>query len=138
MSVPEGKRTESKLEVIVKALDLATHTIKITANPKIFSVEYKSALTDRIVSTSIEVYMKCWTANNIKIVDEASFNMRKRLQDEACYECNNLLALMQIAKKLFHLDSKKVSYWGKMAIETRNLIRAWRESDRKRYKNMVK
>lgn len=32
MSVPEGKRTKSKFEVIVKARNIVVHTIKITSN----------------------------------------------------------------------------------------------------------
>lgn len=36
MSVPEGKRTKSKFEVIVKARNIVVHTIKITSNEKSF------------------------------------------------------------------------------------------------------
>ena len=46
MAVAEGERSQSKLEVIVRALDLATYTIRITNNQKIFLPEYRSSLTD--------------------------------------------------------------------------------------------
>lgn len=133
MSVPETQRTKGKLEVITKALELATHTIQITANENVFKPEYRHAITDKIITVATDIYVDCWTANNIKVVSQTEWQARKQLQNTAARNCNVLLALMQIAQKLFHLDTKKVRYWGKLALETRNLIRAWREADQKRY-----
>ena len=58
---------------------------------------------------------------------------RRHLQERAARNCNNLLALMQLAQKLFHLKLKRIKYWGEKTIAARNLIRAWKESDYKRY-----
>ncbi len=52
VAVAEGERSQSKLEVIVRALDLATYTIRITNNQKIFLPEYRSSLTDDIIRTA--------------------------------------------------------------------------------------
>lgn len=134
MSVPENSRTKSKLEVCVKAHDLCCYTLQITANKKIFTEEYQRSLTDRIVETAIGIHCDCWNANNIYVRDAEDYQERKRLQEEAARKCNILLSLMDIAKPLFHLTSKRVFYWGKLTIETRNLIRAWRDSDKKRYR----
>ena len=40
---------------------------------------------------------------------------------------------LEIAKPIYHLATKRVIFWSGLAIETRKLIRAWREADRKRY-----
>lgn len=133
MSVPENARTKSKLEVNVKAHDLCCYTLQITANKKIFTENYQRSLTDRIVAVAIGIHVDCWNANNIYVKCAEDYHERRRLQEEAARKCNILLSLIDIAKPLFHLASKRVYHWGKLTIEVRNLIRAWHESDAKRY-----
>ena len=113
--------------------------MRITKNPKVFMPEYQTALTNDIINTAKEIFIKCWTANNIKVGDDAeNYITRKRLQEEAARECNNLLALIQMAKPLFHLAGKRVKYWGKKTIEVRNEIRDWKAGDSKRYGHLLK
>ena len=134
MSVPEEKRKPGKLEVIIKALDLATYTIQITSNEKVFDPKYRAAVTNDLVTHAKEIYLICWTANNIRVTsDEETYKERKRLQDKAIIECTTFLGLLDIAKKVFHLETKRVTYWGNKIINCRKLIRAWRDSDKKRY-----
>ena len=138
MAVVEGKRGKSKFEVLVEANDLAIYTIRITKNKKVFAEEYQTALTNDIIHTAKEIYIKCWTANNIKVGKEADkWKKRKELQEDAANECNNLLALMQMAKPLFHLKSKRVEYWAAKTLKVRQLIRDWKESDQRRYGNLT-
>ena len=137
MAVPEGLRGPGKLEVFEKALDLATYTITITANKKVFIPEYQGSLTDRINSVALAIYMDAWTANNILVRNAEDFAERRRLQEKAARNCNNLLALMQMAQKVFHLKLTRVKYWGEMTIGVRNLLRAWKESDYKRYSKLL-
>ena len=133
MSVPVNQRTQSKLEVCVKSRDLATYTLQITKNKKIFSEEYQDAVTDKIISTALEIHALVWTANNTVVDSNEKLMRRLALQEEAAIQCNVLLSLIDIAKPLFHLSSKRVVYWGGKVVETRNLIRAWRTADHKRY-----
>ena len=133
MSVPENSRSKSKLEVCVKAHDLCCYTLQITSNDKIFKPEFQRSLTDRIVAVAIGIHTDCWNANNIFVKTDEDYAERRRLQDAAARNCNILLSLIDIAKTLFHLTSKRVYFWGKCTVETRNLIRAWRESDARRY-----
>jgi hypothetical protein len=140
MAVPEGQRGERKLETLMKARDLATYTIRICVNPKVFLPQYQNALTDKIIDTATEIFIKCDSANNIlirsdfdKIELQNLINERKLLQEQACECCNRLLGLMQIAQPIFHLSTKRIKYWGGMTIEVRNHIRKWKESDRKRF-----
>lgn len=134
MSVTANRRRSGKLEVLTKANELCVYTIKICANPNIFLPEFQNALTDDIIKTSKNIFMYAWKANGI-VVGRNYENKISRLnyQELAIDSCNDLLALMQIAQKLFHLKSKRIEYWGKLTIEVRTMLRAWKNSDERRY-----
>lgn len=139
MAVPETQRGVGKFDVLIKANNLAVYTVRITKNPKNFAPEYQTALTNDIIRTAKDIFIKCWTANNIRVGDDPeNWRARKRLQEEAARDCNNLLALIQIAKPLFHLETKRVKYWGEKTIEVRNRIRDWKDGDSKRYNKLLK
>lgn len=133
MSVPVNQRTHGKLEACVKAHDLCCYTLQITANKKIFMTQYQEALTNRIIEAAVTIHTLCWSANNIKVDSEYDYNERIRYQDKAAIQCNVLLSLIEIAKTIFHLETRRVTYWSGLVIDTRNLIRGWRSSDKKRY-----
>lgn len=101
MSVPEGQRGTGKLEVIVKSLELSDYTLKITANPKVFLPEYQKSITDDINRIALSIYVDVWTANNIMVKSADDLAERRRLQERAARNCNNLLALMQLAQNSF-------------------------------------
>lgn len=133
MSVPVNKRTPGKLEVCIKSRDLAVYTLKITKNKKIFDAEYQDAIIDKIISTALNIHTFVWTANNILVNSRQDMIERLSLQDKAAVQCNILLSLIDIAKPLFHLKTKRVMYWGEQVINVRRLIRSWRNADYKRY-----
>lgn len=136
MSVPEGQRGESKFDIFVRTRELACYTIKICCNQTVFLPEYQNAVTNSIIRAATLVFTNVWDANNIRVTTATDKNERRRLQNQAIWCCNRLLALMQIAQRLFHLETKRIKYWGNMTIETRNKIVKWRDSDSKRYKDI--
>ena len=137
MSVNESNRTKSELEASVKARELTCYTLKITSNEKIFLPKYRSALTDQIVQDSINIYRYVWLANNIRVgKNREARDRRLRLQKRAKELCNDLLALIGIAKPLFHLTSKRIEYWTGLTLNVRALIEGWSDKDRERYKNI--
>ncbi len=136
MSVPESQRGKGKFDVIINALYLAQYTITITKNKNIFLPEYQSALTDDLIRSAKDIYINAWKANNIRVTSQEDWKERKHLQELSILECNSLLATIQLAKKVFHLKSKRIKYWGELTIKARDGIRAWKESDTKRYKNI--
>lgn len=121
MSVPENERTECKLEACVKALDLAAYTLQITKNKKIFVEEYQNALTDEIIATAIDIYTSIRSAND-SFLEKINSSDILTLQINAIAKCNKLLGLIDIAKPLFHLESRRVYYWGNKIITVRELI----------------
>lgn len=133
MSVPEGMRKEGKFLLLIKAEELTRYTIVITKNEKVFLPEYQRALTDDLISFAKDIYIKIRTANDILVRTKDDWLERCKLQKEAVRCCNNLLALLDIAYRVFHLNSKRVRYWGAMIVDVRNRTRAWNENDAKRY-----
>lgn len=138
MSVPENARTKGKLEACVKAHDLACYTLQITTNKKNFPEQFQTALTDKIVSVALDIHTLAWSANNVLVNSPEDLAERLGFQERAAVACNILLSMIEVAHRVFHLPTKRVVYWSGKAIETRNLIRAWRESDRKRYSDKFK
>lgn len=134
MSVKEGEREKSRFEVLVEARELTKYTIVITKNSNVFLPEYQTALTDDIIRTAKNIFIKCFTANKIRAETAERYNERKELQYHAILDCNNMLALIDLAKSVYHLKSKRIEFWGKKVLKTRTLIREWKDSDAKRYK----
>ena len=101
------------------------------------------SLVSELCTDALEISRLVWNANNIRVrtrvrdgrteYSQIDSGKRRSLQDDAIRRCNDLLADMQVAKSAFHLPGKKVRHWGKLAAETREKIRAWRDSDVRRY-----
>ena len=140
MSVNVGQRNvpdtpqNRQLDACEMAMNLALHTIKICENKKIFTVEYQEALTDDIIRCAKDIYIFAWNGNNVYVQpDNGRWPERKKLQIAAISKCNELLALINIARRLFHLKVTKVRYWTQMVVDTRGLIRRWHDANAKQY-----
>lgn len=136
MSVPVNRRSHGKLEAYSKAYELATYTIQITKNKKVFTVEYQEELTDRIVSAAVDIYLLVGSANDLQVrtrADRKNFCDRIDMQAEALRRCADITRLIFLSKSVFHLSSKRVTYWTGLTKETRNLIKAWHDSDITRF-----
>lgn len=127
-------RGEGKFDTLTKALKLASYTIDITDNKKVFVPEHAKT-TEQIVFLAKDIYHKARVANNIRVGDDKELLMeRRRLQNEAIEECDQLLSEIQIAKLLFHLRTKRVKHWGGMVEDLKGYLRNWRESDADRFR----
>ena len=140
MSVNVGQRnvpdtpSNRQLGACQKALDLALHTIKICSNENIFDVKYRLSLTDSIIDCAKQIYLDVWTGNNIYVQpDNGRWPERERLQIDAIAKCKELIGLINLARRLFHLKGQKVNYWIKMTVETYEMISKWHEANRKQY-----
>lgn len=134
MSVPVNQRTTGELDVNVKARALCVYTLRITANPKHFPPE-QASFTEKIRDAAIDIYTMCWEANNIRVDDRMDRYLRRiELQELAADKCNTLCILIELAKPLFKLASKRCIFWVDMVVKLRAEIRAWANSDLKRLK----
>ena len=127
--MPVPNRSEGELEVNTKARALTVYTLKILENEKWFP-KTQQAFISKVQDCVIEIQSLCWEANNIKVGSNAErYKRRIDLQDQAAEKCNRLMMLIETAKPLFHLESKRVRYWIKNTKELRNYIRGWHDKD---------
>ena len=134
MSVPVPQRTQGELEVNTRARILCVYTFKILENEKWFPKSQIAFIT-KLQDCVVEIQALCWEANNIKVDKSAErYQRRINLQDQAAEKCNRMMMLIETAKPLFHLQSKRVRYWIGLCRDLRTLIRAWRDKDASRLK----
>ena len=126
--VRKEDRGEGKFDTLTKALRLASYTTDITDNKKVFTPDHEKT-TERIVSLAWSIYHRARIANDIRVENADDLMERRKLQNQAIAECDQLLTAIQIAKRVFHLRLKRVKYWGEMVEEIKNHLRKWRESD---------
>lgn len=132
MSVPVSKRNENQtLKTLLLAMDLAYYTIKICCNENVFSPKYKNAVTDDLIRLAKDIYINLRTANGIKVETAEDLKLRAKA------DCDTLIAELDIAKRVFHLSSRRVVYWAGKTMECREYIMKWRESDVKRFKERL-
>lgn len=140
MAVNVGQRNvpdtpaNRQLDACYKAMELVIHTIKICSNKNIFTAEYQEALTNDIIRCAKDIYVYAWNGNNVYVQPgNGRWKEREKLQLAAISKCNELLALINIARRLFHLKGGKVKYWSQMTIDARQLIHKWHEANAKQY-----
>ena len=101
---------------------------------KIFLPEYKETITDRLLDTSMSIYLNAYRANNINASkDVRKWNERDSRQRAAISMCGDLLALINLAKRAFHLRSNKVNFWIGKVVSAKKLLIKWNEADYGRY-----
>lgn len=132
-NVPDTPATR-QLEAAQKALDLAIHTIKICGNNNVFDPKYQESLTNDIIDCAKQIYLDVWIGNNIYVrPDNGRWKDRERYQLDALTKCCELIGLINLARRLFHLKGTKVRYWTQLTIDTSAIIRKWHEANAKQY-----
>jgi hypothetical protein len=145
MSVVVGQRAvkdtpaNKMFYAVDKARELATHTIRICANPKVFDARYQ-IITQQIINTAMQIYSNAWEANHVFVRTNPSgspnqddWEGRRAYQRAAIRKCNILLSMIDLSKQLYHLRSRKVKFWAMMVVECRNDLMRWYAADQKRY-----
>lgn len=124
------------LKVAIDARRLYVHSVKIMGNEKVFkpSNDFRGATLMTIHENLLDVYVKVWEANRINVAkNPALAGERLALQRFALQSCDRLLALFELAKNQFHLNSGKFWNWMNMLVEVGKEISAWHKSDTERY-----
>lgn len=136
MTVPKSKREQGKLAVITKSRNLRKYTIKICSNEKSFPKRYRWCLTNQIVKTTNEISNLIIQANAVKVENVNDKQRRLERQKIALELSESLLDDITVSYELFHIESKRISYWTGEIITLQNLLRNWIRSDKERYKNI--
>lgn len=136
MTVPKSKRTEGKLQVITKARDLRSYTIKVCTNEKNFPKRYRWCITNGIVQDTNELVKLISSANAIK-VEDASDKLRRRTYQKMALELTEvLLDSVSVAYEIFRIEASRIEYWTAELMDIQRLLRAWMRSDKERYKDI--
>lgn len=123
--------TESKdMQVIIKAMQLAEHTFRLTSNPNRYPKKYRFSLVDRMNLKALDIYEALMEANRTDI--SAYKRYRLELQTRAITYCDQLLFYIELSKKLDIINSKSMEYWSKMVSDIKHMTIKWRTTDRKR------
>lgn len=118
------------LQVIIKAMQLAEHTFRLTSNPNRYPKKYRFSLVDRMNLKAMDIYESLMEANRTDIRDYKRH--RLELQTKAITYCDQLLFYIELSKKLDIINSKSMEYWSKMVSDIKYMAIAWRTNDRKR------
>lgn len=138
MSVPKGCRTESKLQVLVELQALCTYTIQICKNEKNFPKRDRWILTQHIVKLAVDAYALARKANAVRVITMEDYKLRRGYQIECRSSLEALLGLIEIAYMALNLEGSRVEFWTKSVMSAEDRLSAWRNGDRKRFKDILK
>lgn len=130
MSVPKSKRGYQKLEVLTKALDLANYTITVCKNEKNFPKRDRWIVTNRIVTTALDICENIRKGNTVRVEYEEDFLLRRAYQQTAMENCEWMLTLLDLAYRNLGMEENRLEYWTGLILEVEALLSKWRKSDR--------
>ena len=121
---------ETELKVILKAKDLAEHTLRVTANCNRYPKKYRFSLVDKMQNKALEIYEYLYEANR---TDLKNFKKeRSELQTKAITHCDELIFYIELSMKLEIISVKSMEYWSKMVSDIKHMAIAWRTKDKER------
>ena len=121
---------ETELKVILKAKDLAEHTLRVTSNCNRYPKKYRFSLVDKMQNKALEIYEYLYEANR---TDLKSFKKeRSELQTKAITNCDELLFYIELSMKLNIISMESTEYWSKMVSDIKHMAIAWRTKDKGR------
>ena len=134
MSVRKKDRAENRFTVLDRTIDVYSHTVTVMENEKIFGSKYQK-LQDRIENSAAMIYHCCRTANeDCDAREKEGASERLDLQEAAIEYCTKLKTDIRLAKRVFRLRAKKVTYWNDIVNDAMKLIKAWNQAERKRFR----
>lgn len=118
------------LQVILKAKELAVHTLRITSNANRYPKKFRFSLVDKMQNKSMEIYEALLEANRTDIKDYK--RERLELQTKAITYCDELLFYIEMSFELNIINDTSLEHWSKMVSDIKHMAIAWRTKDRKR------
>lgn len=132
------------LQAIVDAMKLHAHTCKIMTNPKVFNPaqDFRDMTMVHIFETSLEIVKRLSEANAIDVRKNPEFAQERLFQQQmALVSVDWLLTLEDQARLQFTMLARKTRkdhYWHEKTVDLKDRIKAWHESDRKRFAILAK
>ena len=138
MSVIKAKRSEGKLQVLIQSNNLCVYTVQICKNEKYFPKRDRWIMTQHIVHEALDVLCCIKRANAVNVATWEDYKYRRAQQVEAYSHAEALLTLLDVAYITLCIESQRIEFWTGQIISVENLLKKWRESDRKRYKSILR
>ena len=120
----------NELQVIIKAKQLAKHTLVLTSNANRYPKKYRFSLVDKMQNKCLNIYEALFEANRTDIRDFK--RQRLELQTNAITYCDELLFYIELSHELNIINEKSMGYWSKMISDIKHMAIAWRTKDRNR------
>lgn len=137
MSVRANERKQGDLTVIIKAKELAAHTLKVTSNEKVFPRRYRFSIVNKMQDKAFSIVANLIEANEILPRTKSEYEHRRLLQRKAMAECRSLATLIDISKETFQISTDRCSYWARMIFEIRTMTAAWFKKDEERFMKLM-
>ena len=116
-----------ELLVILKAMELAEHTLTITSNINHYPKKYRYSLVDRMQLKSLDIYENLHEANRTDLRTNKSH--RQELQTKAITYCDQMLFYIELSCKKQFISNKSMEYWSKMVRDIKYMTIAWRKKE---------
>lgn len=121
---------QKELQVILKAKELAEHTLRVTSNCNTYPKKYRFSLVDKMTNKALDIYINLMEANRTDF--RAYARERSELQTKAISNCDILMSLIEMSYKLNIINDKRMKYWSKMVKDVKHMAIAWRTKDKQR------
>ena len=121
--------SETDLKVVVKAKELAFHSLKLTSNCNRYPKKYRHSLVDRIQLKSLDIHDTLLEANRIN--NTTHKRERCEMITRAVTFCDELLFYIELSMMLQLLTDKTAEYWSQMVRDVKYMSIAWRTKERK-------
>jgi len=133
----------TQLQVVIDAMNLHAHTCLIMSNQNVFqpTQDFRDMTMIHIFETTLEILRRIAEANSIDVRKCPELAGERLAQQEfALAQVDWLLMLEDMAKRQFTRlakKPKKVWFWNAKTVELKDRLRAWHESDRKRFSSIA-
>ena len=128
----------SVIQVLIQANNLCVYTVQICKNEKYFPKRDRWIMTQHIVHEALDVLCCIKRANAANVATWEDYKYRRAQQVEAYSHAEALLTLLDVAYITLCIESQRIEFWTGQIISVENLLKKWRESDRKRYKSILR
>ena len=132
MSLHKAEQNEGPMTIQTAALALATHTMQEANKESVVAKRNHWTLGERLVNAALDIVVHLDMANTMRLEFPAEASARLMHQDMALAAIYRLNTLVKIARDISRFPEKKHMYWTRLSDNVRNMLVAWKESDRSR------
>ena len=104
MAMRKDQIADNKFTLPNDARDLALYVRQITQNVKVFDPAIDANLPAQLRATADQIYFDIFEANGVRVDSADTKKERLALQKRAIRLCTRMLALMDMARRCFHLS----------------------------------